>query len=788
MFKFAVTNFAGKPHSYWVGSNLVVSASTEAPGPSHQILVIDCSGSMYYVMAETRNIIKKMLSVAEYNNPQHLISVISYSSKGTARVHFSRVPVTDVMSTNSKFQVEIDKLQANGLTCISDGLALAEPLIKDEATAISLHSDGYANHLSPASERQALMAISERLGGNANVFINTIAYSDYSDFGMLCDIANKGSGTCVRARTVKDVYDALVGTAELLTKSRVPSMEFVSSKEGTHLLYLSREQGKVLGATDHLLVRGISASDGMAWELTQVTESEYATCGIPNLIHTNEACAPMLALARSFLASGDLTTAKYIAYSTGLTSLRPHLRALTGEQIADFIETVDTMMFQGGKFASTYDPSPLASGPSIVEVLENMSEGVLINVNDLKDGYSKRSVSRVAGTRNEDGSITPPKATLKSLTKSPWLQPSFVYSNEAATINMRFSVPSQLVDTEGNVIEEVAGVVLDGLKTFRMYTIIGDGSVCVPSMKYRVTSKSAHQKLEKLIDLGKFDPNQERTLDLASMSVVGFDGSACVTRKTVDALYELHVYKSILSALNTTSVTGGEGSYTNEQITALAEVHITPALYYSAPTTTPYTDLDNALNAGTVDYITTYSVSMCTPEISGTSDFFSANTYLQRRWTLKANVTENGKTTLTDIAKPTLAYFYDPSAQWELKKLSARTKLDAVDDIMFPIMNSLINGGFKYSVAPDEVADSLAKVESDIEAVWSTLRPLVCYVGATGLIPDSVPSTMLTSDGFAAKYNTKVSKAQADATFFLTNDEVAIVVSAKNKLVSRSAA
>ena len=71
----------------------------------------------------------------------------------------------------------------------------AETLINDaEVTAITLHSDGYANDPSPYTEGQQLQAAAKDISKHPNVFCNTVAYRSCCDFNLLSSVANQLSG------------------------------------------------------------------------------------------------------------------------------------------------------------------------------------------------------------------------------------------------------------------------------------------------------------------------------------------------------------------------------------------------------------------------------------------------------------------------------------------------------------------------------------------------------------------------------------------------------------------
>src|SRR5262249_54868081 len=152
-------------------------------------------------------------------------------------------------------------IRTTGLTCISQALQLADSLVKDtELTAITLHSDGYANDPSANGEAKTIEGL---IGGwqDRPVFVNTIAYSDYSDFRLLSKVANAASGTCIKTGNIREVYDALNNTAKLLGGQITPPIEVPLPKGAEFQVFLSRSGGKINGSAEALHLRGLKPED-----------------------------------------------------------------------------------------------------------------------------------------------------------------------------------------------------------------------------------------------------------------------------------------------------------------------------------------------------------------------------------------------------------------------------------------------------------------------------------------------------------------------------------------------
>src|SRR5262249_24366694 len=151
---------------------------------AHNIIIVDRSGSMYGDIDPLKETLLKLLTLEEYKRFDLVVTLLSYSSQGDCQVHFQRAPIKDIMQRGSRYQKEIEKIRSTGLTCISLALRLAGSLVKDEElTAITLHSDGYANHPSANAEVKELEKICDELQ-DRDVVVNTIAYSNSSDFRL----------------------------------------------------------------------------------------------------------------------------------------------------------------------------------------------------------------------------------------------------------------------------------------------------------------------------------------------------------------------------------------------------------------------------------------------------------------------------------------------------------------------------------------------------------------------------------------------------------------------------
>ena len=185
---------------------------TPAQAPSvlaHHILLIDASGSMWGDMDQMQATLLRIFTATELQAPHLRVSLLSYSSSGDVITHFTRASVAELQAVGGAPQRTMKALAARGLTCISQALRAAVGLVqRGETTCVSLHTDGWANDPSPASERRALLAAVDDLRATG-AWLSGIAYRTSSDFGLLSELAARCGGNAVLAASTRQVYDAI---------------------------------------------------------------------------------------------------------------------------------------------------------------------------------------------------------------------------------------------------------------------------------------------------------------------------------------------------------------------------------------------------------------------------------------------------------------------------------------------------------------------------------------------------------------------------------------------------
>lgn len=812
MFRFALYDFLGRAKSFYIGAADVVPATAETVtrNPGHFIFVCDASGSMWGQMAALRSMVVKLLTLEEYRNVDVVVSVLSFSSSGDLVTHANRVKITDFMAPGSAALEEVAQLSTRGLTCISQGLRAIPALVRDgEVTAAVVLSDGFANDRSPGAEKREIDTIVETLRKMPGLFVNTISLGDWADFKLLSYMANACSGTCFQAPTAKEVYDVLHETTTLVSGSTAPAID-LPLNGANYQVFVSRSARKIIGGGQPLLIRGLRPEDDKTtYRFRKVEAAEFNASSLPVCGEGGESLTPVLAFAKAQLAEGNINTAKYaLSTSRDQTLLGEHSRALVNGEIAAMSAAVEMATLDGTAghtFSTTYG-LPNAGVLSVLGVLSILSDNardVSVDIASLRKDYKKRGVKRVPGVRLPDGTIEKPWVKTAYRDDGVWGNvSSFDINRNNATVNMLVTRPVNLVESAtGTVIPSVAGIKLD-LTAFNNYTVVGDGTLNVARLPIRIANKRLFRALvsANVLPDGNFDPTTTYDVVLEGRPLVAYDATFSPTMLdgVFDRVAKLKVLSSILSACSK----GQSDAYTPDQVAELKKHCLSTSLYFNAPTTNEYADLAAALADGSVDTRISYKVDFGTGTILNLGELYSANEYLARRFTLTRGGVEE--------KKPKFDMRWEAGVTYGIKALSARTTLNPVDDLMYPIMADFLglttNGSVntilqsagldaafctRFRSAADGVlskddavevfTDARKAVDASIERVFrDEVSPMVFYVGATGLVPDEFNARAMTAEQIKEKHPTlSIGKDEADGTFYEVGQGVILCVYCK---------
>jgi hypothetical protein len=399
-------------------------------------------------------------------------------------------------------------------------------------------------------------------------------------------------------------------------------------------------------------------------------------------------------------------------------------------------------------------------------VLERYRKDFTLNLPKSLVGYKRRSVKRLAGEWvNND--FVPSSTSLKPNDDATRVKvTSFDLSNASATINMQVTRSADLY-VWGVETPVVAGKTLD-LKEVRAYTVVGDGEVNMECLVLNIASKKLHAELvQGGWVTGDFDHTAEYALDLTELAACPFGKSVDMPSSgTFLHLMFLIVKRGLISATLGTSAEADE--WTPGQLEAIKAHDLSAKLNYNPKTTNPYTDLNTAISAGEIDSRTKFNVTLGDRHAVSVGALYSANEYLARRYSVKgtdpAECDKDG-----NLKKPKLTNIVN-GASYAVKVLSSRTKLNSIDEVMFPLFEKFLGGGLEglsVTSSREELATALAAVEDEIESIYARdIRPMAMYIGATGLIPDGWHVDVMDADALVAKYpDIEIEKKQKDGLF-----------------------
>jgi hypothetical protein len=818
--RFILYNLAGQPLAHYLVDRTDLgdrTAAGAAAALAHNIILIDRSGSMRAGMKLLKDTLVKLFTLDEYAQAQLLVSLISYASKGDVQVHCRRVPIQEVMQPGSGYVKEIRKITTAAKTCMSQALETAAGLIEPgERTAITLHSDGYADDPSPASEERALFALCRRLR-RQDVSLNTIAYTEDADFLLLARLANAVSGTCVGAGDIREVYDALHDTSTSLSGAPVPPLEEPLPAGCDYQVFVSHRGRRIAGSADGLRVCGLRAGDdAVVYRYRKVSAEEYAAAGDYEAAQGGE---PVYALARAALAEGHLNRAKYALASTlDATLTARHARALTNPQLAALAHDLDEAVFRPAvvarhKHLERVAPAERLSVLDVCRLLDEHREHLIVNRQHLQVNYRRRGLKRVPGHRDKHGNLVKPWLRARPLAAGDYAHVQSVeVSHHAANINLLLTQRVQLVNAEeGTPVGEVAGILLDDLEEYHAYTLVGDGEVNVPALRLKISSPRTFALLQ---EQGVPEPVRGKGYDFRTEYVVRLDDRPLVpqggVRADLHGVFEDLAAVKVLTSLFSCCLKEEADGYAPAQLEELKRHYLSRNLYVNFPTTTEYANLEEALASGRVDARVSHRVDVGSRDFLSLDRLHSANEFLDR--TYEAFNRETGAPL---PGRPTCELTLEEKVRFGHKEPPARARLTGADAFMLRLFDDFLGIEYNGSVAAvlarvgadglrrllqerrgggtvgrQELVDALGTALPRLKAYSERLYrervcPLVFYVGSTGLLPDEWQTKAETAAELHARYpDLHLSADEQEGTFFEVGDTL-ISVYAVNEYFSR---
>ncbi|NER30000.1 MAG: hypothetical protein F6J89_20865 [Symploca sp. SIO1C4] len=441
---------------------------------------------------------------------------------------------------------------------------------------------------------------------------------------------------------------------------------------------------------------------------------------------------------------------------------------------------------------------------SLIKLLEKHKSSIIINLQHLQENYQRQGAKRIEGIRDQEGNIVKPKLTTEYLDDAEYVQMgSFAVNHNTANINTLITKKVKLVGTEdGSKINEVAGILVTELKKFRNYTIISDGKVNVKSLKVKISSKKVFEllKLKGVIaknglpgEEEEFDFRVEWDLRFEHLPLMDFDSSFGSLEKVFKKLATIKIISSILSA----HLQQESAVYIHEQLEELQNKYLSKSIYINFPTTTEYSNLEEAIASGEIDSHFIHKIDIGSQEILNLSKLYSANKFLNRLYE------GYNQDTGDKLEKLRFDITLDTNIICGHKNLSSRLKLTKVDELMRQIFDNFLgiedNGTIAAillktgaesllpileakwqgkGVMKEELVAAFIKANNQLKAYTEKIyreqvSPLVFYIGATGLIPEQMNGIAETAEAIGAKYgDLQFSKHERQGTFFEVDNSI----------------
>lgn len=746
-----------------------------APEVTEHIFVVDRSGSMYSDIAGLKSSIEQVLAVESYTNEKVLTTLISFSSHGDVTLHWAGVPADKVTELSGPYLPKLRSIQATYLTGISQGLNLAlDQVDKSRTTGITLFTDGYANDPSSSLENKSLDKFVERVQANyPNVFVNCIGFRDWCDWPRMNQIANALSGKCTKAASFKDVLSAMKDTQALLSGRVVPAIT-VPGVAGQLCLAVNRSTGQVnVGPSGaDMVIRGVGGDDKLEVYTVQVAEKAATVPkGVKLISDGDEYLTGALSLA--FLSLGSIRTSKEVLFASGNKTLwAEHQSAMTPSSLAEMTTSLQKWVVEGTNDAyemgrNTRPQHNLFDLANAINALPPKSIG--IDLEAFMKGYRRRSIKKLSGTRNEDGTITLPlaKTVPRDGSRTYVRGISFNTADASVQVETERAVWVQRL-SDDKIFQEVEFVSLEGLRDYRSFTLISSGERNVEILPIEVYTKDAWTAISPFIlpsEARDFAPGQKAKISLKRFRMEAEEYPTLeALYNTVLSRFEVTAEVKLLSAMQDKEAAS---PYTATQIAALKELCLSPALYFSAPSTAHYTNKDDAVRLGQIDSFTRYKINFGTLGILSTDEFRSGNAFVQRRYVVTdAAGAKLDKPTLPGYQKGD-KYTVKPPGKAKDTQADALMAL-AADDIL--LRDTRLDN--------DEITKRLKKAKLEIEAANGILQGLVMEIGCTGLIPRDLESSMTRyePDAFEAKFSVKLGKAEKEGMFWVAENGLVISV------------
>lgn len=813
--KFTLYNLLGEEEAYYLVDKFQIKTHVTNifKKASHHIIIIDRSASMQNDIEVLKESLIKFFTLDNFFNSQLLFTLVSYSSWGDLICHFHRTSIQEILQQSFFYAKKIQKIRAATSTCISQAMQLASSLIqKEELTAITLLSDGYANDINAHLEAKAIEKTCQKIK-TMNVFVNTIAYSDDADFKTLAKIAHTVSGFCFKANDAREVYNILHHTSQLLENSSTLSIEEPLEQNYNYQVFVSSTASKLNGSSDSLKILGFRASDkGVFYKYQSLDKDLYQALTNVPISQTDES---VFAFAKAKLIEGKLDTAKCALASTfNATLTKQHANALTNKQIAALAQDLDLTIFKSvlqvhdtGSYTENIQKFSILE---IVSILNEYKNGIVINIKELEKNYPEPNQSANTGESESSGLIEYQSNSDYAAVEA------FEVSRNTATINLTIKKKVKLVvkkamlvsDDNNTQVAEISGVIGENLYNYNKYALVSDSKLSVESLKVHINSKKVFDLLKEKNVIEKdgtivqqFDFRTEYTLRLDTLALVPIGIRYDNIGQVFNEIAQIQVLSNIVSS----HLQEIADIHVPVQDVELNKLYFSPNLYVNF-LQKPDNHILEQPKFSKIDAPLSYRIDIGSKDILNISQLSSAHQFLNKMY--EAYNWRTGEV----LSEAFFDMSRSDSIAFRHKKLLYLTKVDELmkpiyDDLLAiednGIVASILSHACEYNlihilqniwnnqaVDTQELVTALKtaknRLEQYLERIYTNnISPLVFYTCSTGVLPDKVEAIAHTSKEIASKYtNLQFSEEEKDGVFFEFGNSI-ISLYAENKHCSK---
>ena len=448
------------------------------------------------------------------------------------------------------------------------------------------------------------------------------------------------------------------------------------------------------------------------------------------------------------------------------------------------------------KLKKNQDKSLNTSLLEIIKILEKYRDRIILNISKLRENYCRKTVKRLIGYRGENGDVIEPWLKTESIDSSEYVDMgTFSINHNTATINMLIEQRVKLIQAvDRTPVIDVAGLLLNDLKTFNNYTIVKDGKINIESLIVKISSKKVFDLLQAKGVLEKdnlpatdFDFRSEYTIKLDNLPIV----TSNKNNSDIDGLFEQLAEIKVISSIIAACLKQKSDTFVTEQVTELKANYISPNLYLNFPTTK---------SLEITDICKSQKIDIGNKEILNLFKLYSANKFLDRRYQFYD--AQTGEI----FTKPTFDIIFNPNIVCRQKSLSSRMKITKVDELMKPIFDDFLgieNNGKVTEILSIVRAKSLVRLLQNrnkgktidqqkmllamtraqtqlkqyMEKIYrDKISPLVLYIGSTGMLPNDMEAETLSATELVAKYpDLQFSQAERKGTFFEVGESIVSV-------------